>query len=284
MRFVHIPAGLLTIGSTDGFSDERPLATVHVKKPFWMAETELTNAQYAAYDPDHDTGYAHENGKDHVAPGYIANHPNQPVARVSWQEAMKYCEWLSKQTGKKATLPTEAQWEWAARAGTKTTFYFGDRQANFSEHANLADASLRKTRHNFRGGSRIPARENFPVNYPYPLRDDRFADKWFSVDYVKQNAANPWGLYDIIGNVWEWTRSDYAPYPYNENDGRNNNNLDKKKVARGGSHTDRPETVGSAARIPYESYQKVHNVGFRPIIEDDDSTLPQPAGTIAANK
>jgi formylglycine-generating enzyme required for sulfatase activity len=201
---------------------------------------------------------------------------------------MKYCEWLSKQTGKKVTLPTEAQWEWAARAGTETAFYFGHRFVDFTYNANLADAGLRKTQQhhsgsewdgadrqrppNFiaQGGSSLLKHRNyFPLESLYPLRDDRFTDKWFTVDYVKQYAPNPWGLYDVIGNVCEWTRSNYAPYPYNENDGRNDNDPAKKKVARGGSHADRPKVTGSATRLPYESYQKVYNVGFRPVILEE---------------
>ncbi|MDR0536359.1 MAG: SUMF1/EgtB/PvdO family nonheme iron enzyme [Puniceicoccales bacterium] len=290
LRFVRIPAGACVIGSTNGFPDERPRAPVQIKKPFWIAQTVVTNGQYATFDPEHDTGYTNEHGMDHVTPGYIANHPDQPAARLSWQEAMGFCKWLSEKTGKKVTLPTEAQWEWAARAGSATTFPFGHRFADFSEHANLADASLRKTEgneghggthswdgvdrqlpHNFTAGngSLLKHRRYWPMDSAYPLRDDRFHDKWFTVDYVKQYYPNAWGLYDTIGNVWEWTRSHYAPYPYNENDGRNNLDATKPKVVRGGSHADRPKVVGSATRLPYESYQKVHNVGFRPIIEED---------------
>ncbi|MDR3229617.1 MAG: SUMF1/EgtB/PvdO family nonheme iron enzyme [Puniceicoccales bacterium] len=268
IAFRRIPAGTVTLGSPDGFSDERPLSPVRIAKPYWIAETEITNAQYAAFDPVHDTGYTVETGKDHVAPGHIANHPDQPVARISWRQAMDYCQWLSKKTGKRVTLPTEAQWEHAARAGSATTFHFGPRDADFSAHANLADAGLRRTSRGYPGGSRIGRRSNFPNGYPFPLRDDRFADKWFTVDYVRQYAPNAWGLYDTIGNVWEWTRTSYAPYPYRDNDGRNDLNPATKKVARGGSHADRPRVIGSAVRLPYEAYQKVHNVGFRPIIEE----------------
>ena len=80
--------------------------------------------------------------------------------------------------------------------------------------------------------------------------------------------ANPWGLYDMHGNIAEWTRSSYKPYPYNDKDGRNNLDVADQKVSRGGSWRDRPYRSTSAYRIPYESYQKVVNVGFRIIIED----------------
>ncbi len=287
IRLVKIPAGSFVMGSLEGYPDEEPRTPVRIDKSFWMAETELTNGQYAVFDPVHDTGYEKQNAKDHVSPGYIANHPDQPVARVNWQEATAFCQWLSQKSGKNVKLPTEAQWEWAARAGRDTRHFFGNHLAEFSQYSNLADAGLRQTIHDYEdntvdkidrrypenyisqiGGSTIAIRRFFPVGHPFPLREDRFQDKSISVDYVKQYDPNPWGLYDIIGNVWEWTRSDYAPYPYSDGDGRNDGDLTKKKIVRGGSHNDRPSVVGSAVRVPYESYQKVHNVGFRIVVEE----------------
>jgi len=71
-----------------------------------------------------------------------------------------------------------------------------------------------------------------------------------------------------VGNVSEWTRSDYKAYPYQDGDGRNGGDVARAKVARGGSWDDRPKTAGSTIRFPFESYQKVYNVGFRVIIEE----------------
>ena len=116
------------------------------------------------------------------------------------------------------------------------------------------------------GGSRIHVRRDYPADCLYPLRDDRFTDKWFIVDYVKQYKPNPWGLYDMVGNVSEWTRSSYRAYPYKD-DARNNGATTEKKTARGGSWSDRPRNAGSSSRFAYESYQKVYDVGFRIIIE-----------------
>jgi len=267
MKLVKIPAGQFVMGSQAGYADEAPRAVVKIAKPFWMGVTEVTNKQYQAFDPKHDTRYLDETGKDHSVPGYIANHADQPVARVSWQEAMKFCEWLAKKSGKSVTLPTEAQWEWAARAGSAKQFSYGDKDTDFSKYANLADAGRRKTYVNWDGGSKIHDRHDYPKDYLYPLRDDRFTDKWFIVDFVKQYEANAWGLYDTVGNVCEWTRSSYTPYPYKAADGRNNGDLTVKKVARGGSWFDRPKTSGSTVRFQYESYQKVFNVGFRVIVD-----------------
>ena len=119
MTQVFVPAGTLHMGGMDVYAenDEVPYHDVSLKG-FWLDQTEVTNAQYALFDPRHDTRYIDMHYMDRVTPGHIANHPDQPVARVSWREAVQFCKWLSAKTGLHATLPTEAQWEWAARAGT----------------------------------------------------------------------------------------------------------------------------------------------------------------------
>jgi len=116
MTFARIPAGEFIMGSLTGCADERPRTRVRIQKPFWMGVTEVSNGQYARYDPQHDTRYLDMHGKDHVAPGHIANHPDQPVARVSWREAIEFCRWLSDELGETVTLPTEAQ-----AVGSRTT-------------------------------------------------------------------------------------------------------------------------------------------------------------------
>ena len=260
MTFVQIPTGAFVMGSLDGATNERPRTLVRVEKPFWMSVTEVTNGQYGAFDPAHDTRYIDMHGKDHGAPGYIANHPDQPVARVSWQEAMKFGTWLSDKAHVKATLPTEAQWEWAARAGTETQFFYGTIDTDFSPFANLADQGLRQIQ-----------RQGSPIYSPqmnFPLHDERFKDKSLVVDYVGKTTANPWGLKDMVGNVSEWTLSSDRPYPYRADDGRNDGNLQDRKIARGGSWADRPADAGSAVRRAYESWQQVYDMGFRVILED----------------
>ena len=268
IEFVRIPAGKFVMGNLNGARDEYPRAEVEITKPFWMSKTEITNAQFNAFDPEHDTRYIEEHGKDHIVPGYIANHPNQPVARVSWNEAQRFVQWLNEEKGVKAALPTEAQWEWAARAGSPEQFYYGTWDVDFSKYANLADADRRRLYTTWENGATIHVRHNYPEDSVFPLRDDRFKDHWFIVDYVAQNLPNAWGLYDMIGNVAEWTRSDYKAYPYNDGDGRNGLDVKARKVARGASWADRPKIAGSAFRQAYLPWQKVHNVGIRLIIED----------------
>ena len=256
LRLTKIPAGEFIMGSLNGAADEHPRSVQKIEKPFWIGITEVTNRQYEAFDPDHDTRYIDEDGKDHTTPGYIANHPDQPAARVSWNEAKQFCDWLSGQLRMNVDLPTEEQWEWAARAGSAEMFPWGDFDADWSQHANLADASTRFRHGGFDGGSVIRYRRPYPADWVYPLRDDRFTDSWFVVDYVAQSQPNAWGLYDMVGNVSEWTKSDY---PHGE---------PGRKVARGGSWADRPKVSGVSAKFPYFSHQKVYNVGFRIVVNE----------------
>ena len=114
-------------------------------------------------------------------------------------------------------------------------------------------------------------REPWPAASKYDNwipRDTRFNDGGFLSDGVGLYQPNAWGLHDMTGNVGEWTRSDYKPYPCDDNDGRNAEASKDSKVARGGSWRDRPAQARSAYRLPYRTYQPVYNVGFRIIIEE----------------
>ena len=267
LTFRRIPAGQFVMGSATGYPDERPQAVVTIAKPFWISEMEIRNDQYNVFDPEHDSRYQDEFGKDHVFPGHVGNHRRMPVVRVTWNEAMKFCQWLSKTCGVKANLPTEAQWEWAARSGTDTPFPWGGLDDDFSKFANFADRDTRFQVVGFDGGGNIRNRRPFRIEQNYPLHDERFLDDWFNLNYVGRANCNRWGLYDMHGNASEWTRSDYAPYPYVDGDGRNDCNAKTKKVVRGGSYASRPRDGTSSYRLGYETWQAVYDVGFRVILE-----------------
>mgnify|MGYP000966091253 FL=1 len=269
MAFVRIPAGAFVMGALDGYADERPRAAVRVARPFWMSETEVKNSQYRAFDPEHDSRYQDQHGMDQTVPGDISNHRDQPVVRVSWQRAAAFCAWLGARANVKAALPTEAQWEWAARAGSATRFWWGGLDDDFSKRANLADQAVRwSNTTGWEGGNRIQKRQPYEVALGYPLHEERFRDSWYSMDYVAQAEPNAWGLYDMVGNASEWTRSSYRLYPYAEDDGRNGGGAGELKVARGGSFRDRPRDAGAAVRRAYASWQAVYDVGFRVVIEE----------------
>jgi formylglycine-generating enzyme required for sulfatase activity len=213
-----------------------------------MGRCEITNGQFARFDPAHDSGVISQFNKDHSNRGVPANQDAQPVIRVSWNKAMAYCAWLTKQTGRDFTLPTEAQWEWACRAGTATPLAFGNVDVDFAKFANLADVRL----HGLLVGDSphwIPAIAS--VN-----------DGATATNAVGRYAPNAWGLFDMIGNAAEWTLTTYKPYPYAA-DGRDSGQADGRKVARGGSFYDRPIHARSASRANYYYWQPVHDVGFR---------------------
>ena len=269
LTFVRIPAGSFVMGAAAGYADERPRAVVRIDRAFWMSETEVKNSQYRAFDPDHDSRYQDLHGMDHTVPGDISNHRDQPAIRMSWQRAAAFCAWLSRAAGVRAALPTEAQWEWAARAGTASRFYWGGLGDDFGAWANLSDQSVRWSNTvGWEGGNRIQRRQPYEVALGYPLHEERFKDNWYSMDYVAQVGPNAWGLYDMVGNASEWTRSSYRPYPYVDGDGRNGGDPDEMKVARGGSFRDRPRDAGASVRRAYASWQAVYDVGFRVVIEE----------------
>jgi formylglycine-generating enzyme required for sulfatase activity len=241
-----------------------PATKVKIEKAFWMSETELTNEQYNVIFPEHNSRYIAQFWKDHVNPGYPANRPTQPVIRVSWNEAAAFCNKLSERIKAKVQLPTEAQWEWAARAGSDSDFWFGNTSSDFAPYENLADKQLSKMA--VSGVDPQPMKEDnpsFPF-YDYLLRNRSVDDGSMIVTDVAKYKPNPWGLYDIYGNVAEWTRSDFAPYPYQPDAV----SAAQQKVIRGGSWIDRPKNATSYIRNSYYAWQPANNVGFRIIMED----------------
>ena len=217
MTFVRIPAGEFVMGSYHGEPDTYPTTKVKIDKAFWMGELEVTNQQYNTIFPQHDSRYVDQQWKDHVVPGYPANKPEQPVIRVSYNDAMEYCKILSQKTGLNITLPTEAQWEWACRGGSDEDFWFGNLNADFGKKDNLADVTTNKF-----AVSGVDPQPMSPESPWYKYYT--FLPKAANVDDGslvqvggKKYEANPFGLYCMHGNVAEWTRSDYVPYPYKEN-------------------------------------------------------------------
>ena len=266
LELVRIPAGQFVIGDPAGEPDQQPPTPVAIQKPFWIGRCEVTNAEFARFDPAHDSHVEPMHGYQFGIHGYPASGPRQPVVRVSWQKAIDFCRWLSRATGQRFDLPTEAQWEYACRAGTSTPFSYGTLETDFSAWANLGDLKLRE----FALDTYIQVRViPNPNKYDdWVPKDERFNDAGFvSVD-VGSYKPNPWGLHDVHGNVWEWTRSAYRPYPYRDDDGRNDPAADGPRVVRGGSWYDRPKRCTSSYRLPYRPYQGVFNVGFRVVMEE----------------
>ncbi len=116
LTLVRIPAGEFVMGDAAGQTDEIP-CRVKIDRPFWISKTIITNEQFNLFDPTHDSRYLDRGGKDHSNRGTPLNQPGQPVIRVSWEQAAAFCDWLSENTDRSYLLPTEAQWEFACRAG-----------------------------------------------------------------------------------------------------------------------------------------------------------------------
>ena len=205
----------------------------------WMAEGELPLSNWLAYEPEHRNGFIDWVGKDHYAPGTSAERPDHPVIRVSFDEAKAYAAWLSEKTGTRVRLPTEEEWEHAARAGTNGDYAWGENMADFAKVANLSDASV----------------ENLPNQFKvfnYHLRFMGANDGEMTVaSAVKHRyGANAAGLFDMIGNVEEWCVG-----PSGE------------AVARGGAFNVLPRMATFGRRNTYFPWQRVFNVGVRLVLE-----------------
>jgi formylglycine-generating enzyme required for sulfatase activity len=254
------------MGDADGPADERPVARVVIAQPFWMGACEVTNAQFRRFNPGFESRYFNKRHARHDDQGLPLDDPRQPVIGVSWQDAMEFCQWLSQHTGRRFTLPTEAQWEWACRAGSATPLAFGGLDADFAPWANLADAAfgaalLADGSRQYSGGV-----EHLWVDGA-DLSDRRYNDRAVVTAPVGSFRPNAWGLFDLHGNAAEWTRSEYRPYPYRDDDGRNAIGSSRRRVVRGGSFYDPPRRSRSAARLDYPAWQRVFNAGFRVVAE-----------------
>ena len=233
--------------------DESPLHKVTINKAFLLAKHEVTLDEYTRYTNDKDkppigdAGFGAGLGK--------AEQGRLPVVNVSWQDAVDYAAWLSGKLHKKFRLPTEAEWEYAARAGTITRRYWGDDPehtlacdfANVLDKKNLEVLKMRYTIN----------WESFDCEDPYA----------FSAP-VGQFKPNAWGLQDMLGNVWEWVADCYHQnYREAPNDGTEwkdaNECQSVRRVIRGGSWDSRPDNLRSAHRNWDYTDDRSSDIGFR---------------------
>ncbi|HUW19303.1 MAG TPA: SUMF1/EgtB/PvdO family nonheme iron enzyme [Sedimentisphaerales bacterium] len=231
----------LSVFGKKGDYDEHPAHKVTITMPFYIGVREVTNAEFEMFDPLH----MHLRGKQ----GFSIDDA-EAVVFVSWHEAKAFCDWLSEIDGLPYRLPTEAEWEYACRAGTATRFSTGD---------TLPDEFLKNP-----GSSWYPSPERGKGrNEVVPL-------------YVGKTPPNPWGLYDMHGNVEEWCHDWYGPYePGSQEDpvGRLDGDF---KVARSGSHGTVAYYLRSANRMGALPEDKSFMIGFRVIIAElpDTTALP----------
>lgn len=216
-EMVWIEPGSFLMGSPSNElgrdSDEGPQTQVTLDG-FWLGKYEVTQAQYEAVMGSN--------------PSHFGNNPQNPVDRVSWTEAQEFCRRLSNSTGQTYTLPTEAQWEYACRAGTVGRYSFDGRVSCLVDYAWFRDNS-EKTTH--------------PVG---------------------QKQPNAWGLYDIHGNVWEWCADWYGnSYRGGSLTNPTGASSGQYRVLRGGSWSSDPRDCRSAYRNSSTSDNRFNNLGFR---------------------
>jgi formylglycine-generating enzyme required for sulfatase activity len=253
-----------------------------IAEPFWMGVFEVTNEQFRCFDADHDSRREDRHSYQFGRLGYGMNGDEMAAVRLSWNQAQAFCRWLSERSGRRVGLPSQQQWEWACRAGSDQDFWFGELGGDFTPFANLGDVRLVEYAANTNtGGYTTTALIENPNRYDdWVPRDRQFDDGVFLTHRFPRDEtgvmlatprfdterptdcsgmpqrdrfqANPWGLYDMHGNVAEWTRSETAT---------------GRKVARGGSFYDRPKHCTADSRVDYQPYHKVFNVGFRVVVE-----------------
>lgn len=250
MVCVMIPAGEFLMGSPEEederSSDEGPQHLVRISKPFLMGKFEVTNLQYRRYKADHDVPkYG----------GISISNANQPVVGVSWDNAHGFCEWLSRKTGKTIRLPSEAEWEYAAKCGEGRVFPWGDRWPPVSGSGNYADMAL-KTKNQFVSETVEEYNDGSCVTSP-----------------VGSFAPNRWGLYDMGGNVMEWCEDNYhRSYQGAPVDGKAWCEQHKEEVdyriARGGCwlSSTRGE-LRSAKRDGWQATTQGRGIGFRVVVD-----------------
>jgi len=246
---VRIEPGSFVMGSAaSGDFDERPARRVTLTQPYCVAVTEVTNAQYEQFDPQH----RQLRGKLGFAQG-----DDEAAVFVSWYEADRFCQWLAEREGLPYRLPTEAEWEYACRAGSTTAFCFGD---------TLPEACLKN------------ARESW---YPDPARS--MPDEVVALT-VAQTPPNPWGLFDMHGNVEEWCRDWYGPYPgFDRQDPRGPDRGDFR-ITRGGSHSTTPEFLRSANRSGTLPEDRSWLIGFRVALAPLPDSPPSPGSAPSLNE
>jgi formylglycine-generating enzyme required for sulfatase activity len=262
-EMVVIPPGRFAMGSPDSeagrYADEGPVHWVAIPRVFGVGRYELTKAQFARFVQER--GYSASDGchvwsgskfvqdasKDWRNPGFPQT-GNDPVVCVNWNDAKAYAQWLTQKSGKRYRLPTEAEWEYAARAGRQESRPWGDNPNEACRYANVADASTK---------TGVPGAEGWIIH-------DCSDGRAYTAP-VGSYRPNAFGLYDMIGNAWEWTEDcwndKYVGAP-SDGSARASGNCGLR-VLRGGSWHNDPDIARSAFRGRSDASFRSDHHGFR---------------------
>jgi formylglycine-generating enzyme required for sulfatase activity len=262
---VKIPGGSYLMGTLEGRKDEKPQHIVTVSS-FEIGKYEVTVGQFKKFieatgyltDAETNAGihkgcfgdgggvdFGQKEGLTWRNPSY-AQSDDHPVVCVSLNDAHAYIDWLNKETGSNYSLPSEAQWEYAARSGSTTDYHFGNSKSDLCLYANVYDEVAKDVNH-------------------YGWRNAPCSDGEAKSSKVGQYKASPFGLHDMHGNVWEWAedcwKAGYHDAPSNGSVYKDNEC--EYRVTRGGSWYNIPLGVRSANRYWYEPTYRSFNLGFR---------------------
>ena len=282
MELVLIPAGEFKMGSSESaedtaaffnktygedllaadlFKDEHPQHRVRITRPFYLGTYHATRGQFRQFveatdyktdgEKDGKGAWGYNGEKFEQKPEYtwrnagFEQSDEHPVVNVSWNDAVAFCEWLSRKEGKTYRLPTEGQWEYACRAGTMMRYYSGDDSETLAQVGNVADATAKAK---FPSWKTIEAKDGYVFTAP-----------------VGQFRPNAFGLYDMHGNAWQWCqdwyRGDY--YAVSPTDDPKGPDSGSNRVLRGGGWFSIARLCRAAGRIHYEPGHRDDNLGFR---------------------
>ncbi|MGQ4810180.1 Hercynine oxygenase [Candidatus Entotheonellaceae bacterium PAL068K] len=221
IEFVRIPAGAFMMGSQNRGQNEQPVHRVWINQPFYLGKYEVTQGQWEQVMGDN--------------PSRFTGNPDRPVEQVSWHDAQAFIELLNAREGREIyRLPTEAEWEYAARAGTTTHYHFGNDRSQLGKYA---------------------------------WYDETSGDETHPVGQLRPNA---WGLHDMHGNVSEWVQDWYDDSDYDASYYEQSPDCDPRgpsggsvRVIRGGGWNLSPADVRSAYRTNIHSTSCYDDLGFR---------------------
>lgn len=237
MEFVMVKGGCFKMGDSVGEGDpnEQPVREVCVSD-FYIGKYEVTNAQYVKFHPEHHSGSSEEPELDK---------PQMPVVNVSWKDAVEFASWLSQKSGQQYRLPTEAEWEFAARAGSEKSRFWGNDADKACGYANVADMTAKKHR---------PKWTAFHCD-----------DKHATAAPVGSFKANSLGVYDVLGNAWEWCQDVYNNEAYTKlpQDDPLYSGSGEYRVMRGGGWSNGPLGIRCSHRVGLSPDFGHHALGIR---------------------
>ena len=251
--------------TADFFKDEHPQHRVRITKPFYLGTYHVTRGQFRQFVKDSGYKTDVEKGDKPGAWGWdpekkkfgfneeyswrnvgFEQTDEHPVVNVSWNDAVAFCKWLSHKEGKTYRLPTEAEWEYACRAGTTTRYSSGDDPETLAKVANVADATAK---------AKLP-------NWARPIKA---RDGYVFTSPIGQFKPNAFGLYDMHGNACQWCADWYGEDYYSKSpiDDPTGPDTGDVRVLRGGSWVDKPYYSRSASRSWDIPVSRGNNTGFR---------------------